>query len=338
MALVQLANVVIPEVYETYTAVDSPETTLFFTSGIAVTNELLLTAFAGGGNIATLPFWNDLDDSVEPNYSTDSPTDTAVPDLVTTGEMITRIADVNKWYSAANLVVDLAGSDPMQRIRNRFGTWWTRQWQKRILAVCQGLLANNLANNSGDMVVDISIQAGNSATAANLMSGTAFVNALYSMGDLSSEIEAVAVHSVVMAQMTKNDMITFFKPSEDEPAIPTFMGKAVIVSDDMPVVAGTTNGFRYTSILFGRGAIGYAEGTPTELPVEIWSQPLLGNGAGIQSIGERKRMIVHPFGYQFTSNTVTGLSPSNANLALAANWNRVVVRKNVPITFLITNG
>ena len=338
MSLVQLANVVIPAVYETYTAVDSPETTTFFTSGIAVTNELLLTAFNGGGNIATLPFWNDLDDSVEPNYSTDAITDVAVPDNINTGEMITRIADVNKWYAAANLVVDLAGSDPMQRIRNRFGTWWTRQWQKRLIAVCNGLLAANIAQNGGDMVIDVSLQAGLSATSANLISGTAFVNALYSLGEHADNIAAIAVHSVVMAQLVKNDMITYYKPSTDEPVVRLFMGKQVIVNDDMPIVAGTTNGFRYVSILFGPGAIGYAEGTPTELPTEIWSQPLTGNGAGVQSIGERKRWIIHPFGYQFTSNTVTGLSPSLANLALAANWNRVVVRKNVPITFLITNG
>lgn len=338
MALVQLADAVIPAVYETYTANDSPETTLFFQSGVAVTSEALLTAFAGGGNVATLPFWNDLDATAEPNYSTDNPADLATPDKVTSGSMQTRIADVNKWYSAANLVVDLAGSDPMQRIRNRFGTWWQRQWQHRLIAVCKGVMAGNLAANSGDMVIDVSIAAGLSATAANLMSGTAFVNALYSLGDRASEISAVAVHSVVMAQMTKNDMIQYFKPSENEPAVPTFMGKAVIVDDGMPVVAGATNGFRYTSILFGSGAIGYAEGAPTELPVEIYSEPLKGNGAGIQSIGERKRWIIHPFGFSFTGNTITGQSPSNANLTVAANWTRVLPRKTIPITFLITNG
>lgn len=338
MALVQLADVIVPAVYETYSAVDSPETTLFFQSGVAVTNEALLSAFDGGGNIATLPFWNDLDDSAEPNYSTDSPTDVAVPDKVGTGTMITRVADVNKWYSAANLVVDLAGSDPMQQIRNRFGTWWTRQFQHRLIAVCKGIMAGNIASNSGDMVVDVSQQTLVGLTAANLMSGTAFVNALYTLGDKAAEITAIAVHSVVMAQMVKNDMITFFKPSEDMPAIPTFMGKAVTVDDGMPVVAGTTSGFRYTSILFGQGAIGYAEGAPANKPVELWTQPLQGNGAGVDMIGERKRWILHPFGFQFTSNTVTGQSPSNANLALAANWSRVVARKSVPMTFLITNG
>ena len=338
MALVQLTNAYVPAVYESMTAVNSPELTAFFSSGVAVSNEALINAFSAGGQTVQLPFWNDLDDSVEPNYGTDSPTDVAVPDNVSSSLMQARIADVNKWYAAANLVVELSSGDPMQQIKNRFGVWWTRQWQHRLLAVCKGLLNANVAQNGGDMVVDVSIPAGNSATSANLMSGTAFVNALYSLGDHADEIVAIAVHSVVMAQMVKNDMITFFKPSEDEPAIATFMGKAVIVDDGMPVVAGGTNGFIYTSILFGRGAIGYAEGLPQELPTEVWSQPLQGNGQGVQSIGERKRWILHPFGYQFTNNTVTGVSPTNTNLALAANWNRVVSRKLVPITFLKTNG
>jgi hypothetical protein len=338
MALVQLSDVVIPAVYETYTAVNSPETTLFFQSGVAVTNEALLAAFDGGGNVADLPFWNDLDDSAEPNYSTDNPSDVAVGDLVTTGKMTTRVSDMNKIYTAANLVVDLAGSDPMQQIRNRFGTWWMRQWQHRLIAMMTGLLNANVAQNSGDMVENVSIAAGNSATAANLIGGTAFVNALYNLGDRAANITAVAVHSVVMSQLVKNDMITFFKPSQDAPAIPTMMGKVVIMDDSLPVVPGATNGFVYTSILFGHGAIGYAEGVPTELPVQLWNEPFGGNGAGITSLIERKRLILHPFGYQFTSASVAGQSPTNAEMATAANWSRVVVRKNVPITFLVTNG
>jgi hypothetical protein len=339
MALVQLTDAYIPQVYATMTSVDSPEKTAFFSSGVAVTNEALINAFSAGGSTVDLPFWNDLDDTAEPNYGTDSPTDLAVPDKVGSAKMVTRIADLNKWYSDANLVTDLSGSDPMQHIKNRFGTWWTRQWQKRLLALCKGLYNANVAQNAGDMVVDVSIPAGLSATSANLMSGTAFVNALYTMGDAADQIVAVAVHSVVEAQMVKNNMIQYFKPSENEPAIGIFMGKQVIVDDGMPVVAGATNGFVYTSILFGKGAIGYAEGVPSKLPTEVLSEPLKGNGAGVQSIGERKRWIIHPFGYQFTNNTVSaGTNATNANLTLAANWARVVTRKLVPMTFLRTNG
>jgi hypothetical protein len=338
MALVQLAQAYIPSVYDTMKSIDSPEKTAFFTSGVAVTNQALLDAFSGGGSTVDLPFWNDLDDSAEPNYGTDNPSDVAVPDNVASDKMVARVCDLNKWYSAANLVVDLSGSDPMQHIKNRFGTWWTRQWQKRIIALTKGLYNANVAQNSADMVVDVSLAAGLSATSANLIGGTAFTNALYTLGDAADKISAIAVHSVVEANMVKNDMIQYFKPSANEPAVGVFMGKRVIVDDGMPVVAGGTNGFIYTSVLFGSGAIGYADGVPTELPHDYLNEPLKGNGAGVQSIGERKRWIVHPFGYRFTSNTITGTNVTNANLTVAANWTRVVNRKLVPLTFLRTNG
>ena len=52
---------------------------------------------------------------------------------------------------------------------------------------------------------------------------------------------------------------------------------------------------------------------------------------------------MHQFGYRFTSNTITGngtettaRSASWSDLALAANWERVVDRKEVPMAFLIT--
>jgi hypothetical protein len=38
---------------------------------------------------------------------------------------------------------------------------------------------------------------------------------------------------------------------------------------------------------------------------------------------------MHPQGFSWTENTVTGsISPSDANLALAANWDRVFAAEN----------
>jgi hypothetical protein len=120
MALVQLSDAYIPEVYESYTQVDGPELTAFLQSGIAVRDAGISAAFANGGEINDIPFWKDLDSSIEPNYGTDNPADIAVPNKITSGLMINRIASLNQTYSAADLVSELSGSNPMQRIRNRF--------------------------------------------------------------------------------------------------------------------------------------------------------------------------------------------------------------------------
>lgn len=338
----RLADVIIPEIYLDYQSVDSPEKTAFFESGVAVRSPLLDNAVTDGGRIVHVPFWKDLDATQEPNYSTDDPAVDAVPNKVVAGEQVARLAHLNQGYSTTDLSGELAGSDPMQRIRNRFGTYWMRQWQRRALASLIGVMADNIANDSGDMVEDISIADGNNATASNLFSRSAFTEAAFTLGDMFESVGAIAVHSVVYKRMVDNDDIDFVEDSQGRLTIPTFLGRRVIVDDQMPVVAGGTSGFIYTSILMGPGVVGYGEGSP-KVPVEVERDAKAANGGGVETIWERKSWLLHPFGFKFTSTTLTGgaataRSANLADLRLAANWDRVVERKNVPLAFLRTNG
>lgn len=47
-------------------------------------------------------------------------------------------------------------------------------------------------------------------------------------------------------------------------------------------------------------------------------------------------MALHPLGYQWKESSVAGASPLIAELADAANWERVVERKAVPLAYLLT--
>jgi hypothetical protein len=334
----RLSDVIEPAVYMSYTAVDNPETTALFQSGIVTRNAVLDEKARTGGKTVDLPFWNDLDPTVEPNYSTDDPDVAAGTGKVDAAEMVARIAYLNKGYCTTDLTGEIAGSNPMQRIRNRFGTYWARQWQRRVIAAAKGVLAKNIATNSGDMVRDASIADGNAATSANLFSRSNFTAAAFTMGDAVDGIQAIAVHSVVFKRMVDNDDIDFIPDSKGALTVPTFMGKRVVVDDSMPVVAGGTSGFVYTSVLFGAGAFGYGEGTPLN-PVEVLRDPKAGNGGGAEFLFERNTWLLHPTGHKFLSATMNGGTSANlADLALAANWSRVVVRKNVPLAFLKTNG
>lgn len=340
MALVRLSDAIIPEVYTSYTAVDTPELTAFFNSGAVVRNELLDQFASGAGKTIEIPFWTDIDPTDEPNYSDDDPSHLSSPDKIGSGEQIARRAFLNKSLSAADLVSELAGSNPMQRIRNRFGTYWTRQWQRRALATAVGVWLSNVANNASDMTIDISIADGNAATAANVFSRSSFVDAAFTMGDLADTFRAIAVHSIVYKRMTDNDDIEFIPDSKGQLTIPTFLGRTVVVDDGMPVIAGGTSGFRYVSVLFGEAAFGYGDGNPL-VPVETFRNPDQGNGGGVETLYERKTWIIHPGGYQWieTGTPLGGVvSPNLADLRSATHWSRVVPRKNVPIAFLVTNG
>ena len=71
MATTRLSDAVIPAVYAGYAAEDSPENTAFFDSGVIVRNPLLDEKANTGGQEIQIPFWRDLDASVEPNASND---------------------------------------------------------------------------------------------------------------------------------------------------------------------------------------------------------------------------------------------------------------------------
>jgi hypothetical protein len=345
MATTRLADAVIPEVYADYQAENTPERTAFFESGVVVRNAMLDAKASTGGQEIQVPFWRDLDASVEPNASNDDPADMASPNKLGSGLQKARISYLNQGYSAADLVVELSGSDPMQRIRNRFGTYWQRQWQRRVIASAVGLLADNVANDDGDMVYD-------GATA--LWSRQAFTSAVFTLGDAFGQLSAIAVHSLAYKQMIDADDIDFVPDSQGNLTIPTFMGQRVIVDDSMPATsAGDPATITTTAVLFGAGAFGYGEGDPL-VPVEIERQARAGNGGGVETLWERKTWILHPFGYQFTGDDITNranangrtgadttvdeFSPLLADLRKAANWNRVVDRKNVPIAFLKIKG
>lgn len=336
MATTRITDVIIPEVYESYTAVNSPEKTNFFESGVIVRNSMLDAKANEGGETVNIPFWKDLDSSVEENLSSSDPAVVATAQKVTTAKQVARKVLMNQWYSNSDVASELAGSDANQHVRNRFGTYWMRRFQKKLIAITKGLFADNVAANSGDMVVNVAAESTGAQTAATKWSRANFTAAVFTMGDASENIKALGVHSAILKQMVDADDIDYIADSQGSLTIPTFMGKRVIVDDGMPVTAGTTSGFKYTTVLYGEGAFGYGEGS-AQVPVELKREALQGNGGGVEYIGERKTWMIHPFGYKVVATPAGEGGFTNTELASASTWERVVDRKSVPLAFLVTN-
>ena len=338
---VRLSDVFVRPVYESYTALNSPEKTALFTSGMVSTNALLSALAKSGNTEGTVPFWLDLDATGEPDYTNDDPADFAVPGKVGTSTMKYRKAFVHKAFSSMDLVAELMGANPLQHIRNRFGFWWTRQLQKRIVAVANGILAANVAQDGGDMVVDISALVGDAAK----FNALSVLDAEYSLGDAVGGLTGIAVHSMIAKSMAKLDMLTTEKDSEGNVIVSRYGDKVVVIDDSLPV-SGVGADRVFTSVLFGAGAFGFGgaegtafglgEGTPLN-PSYVTREELAGNGGGQEIIGERKTWLLHPFGFSWVEaggGALVEFSPTLANLATAAKWDRVVDRKQVPMAFL----
>lgn len=337
MAYTALTDAFVPAVYRTYSVVDNLEKNAFVQSGVMVTDPAMTELAGGPGQLTTLPFWNDLDATVEPNYSNDVYGDVATPQKINSGTQIARISQLNEGFSSADLVKELAGSDPMKRIASRVDNYWLRQSQRRLIATAVGVFNDNVADNAGDMVVDISITTG-TPDSTNQFGVAPFIDAALTLGDQLDNVSAIAMHSVVYGRALKNNEIDFLQDSTGVLSIPSYKGKRVIVDDGLPTF-GTGLVRQYLSILFGPGAFGYGVGNP-RVPEEVDRAPDRGNGGGIETLWTRRTWVLHPFGYKWLETTITGpgLAPTWADLKLATNWSRVLERKQIPLAFMLTNG
>src|SRR5687767_8387849 len=205
MPQVTLSDVIIPDVFTSYITVDSPEKTAFATSGVLSAGGAWDAYAATPGYTTTMPYWNDLDASIEPNYGNDVYTDIAEPQDINAGEQVARIAMLNEGWAAMRFVKELLKQDPMQRIASRINAFWDKQLQRRAIAVSLGIYNDNVTSGASDMVIDISSQTPGTIVDANRFQLSAFVNAAFTLGDNYENLKAIAVHSVVARQMVLND-------------------------------------------------------------------------------------------------------------------------------------
>lgn len=309
----------------------------FLQSGILMSDPRISAMATGPGQIGDLPFFKGLTND-EPSYSTADPAVTSSPAYTTGGTQKYMSSHTNKSWSAMDLARELGLQDPMGAIVNRVAKYWAVNTEKRVINSAQGILLDNIANDSSDMLNAIHNEEGTAAVAANKISAEAVIDAGATMGDHSEDLAAIAMHSVVYNNLQKLNLIDFIPDSLGVVRIPTYLGYEVIVDDALVPRAGTTDGYVYTTILFARGAVAYGAGTP-ETPSEIDRLPAAGNGGGQDVLYSRTTEIVHPWGFQFVSGGIAGQTATYAELAAAAQWDRVFAnRKNIGIAFLTSNG
>jgi hypothetical protein len=330
MAQVQISDVVVPAEFTAYQVENSFVSTAFYRSGVALPNAVIQEQLAAGAESFTVPFWMD-DGETEPNYSNDNPASIGATLKIGAYPQVVRKAFVNQSWGVANLAAELSGSDPLQRIQARVQAYWDRQMEARLIASLNGVLAANVANNGGDMVVDVT------ATANPDFNAEAVIDTALTLGDRLEDIKCIAMHSSVYSEALINNLIEFIPQSEGLP-IKTFRGLAVMLDDSLwySDIGGV---IKYVSVLFGHGAVGYGFAEPrTGYGTEIWRIPSAGMGGGITQLWSRHNLAIAPLGWSWSDGGgLTADSPSLADLATASHWTRVSVsRKQCPIAFLLT--
>ncbi len=262
-----------------------------------------------------------------------NPGNDSSPLKLTTGQEVAIRHNRNQSWSSADLSGQLSGADPMSAIANRVAAYWARQEQRTTIATIQGIIADNIANDSGDMVKDVSTTG--AIADSNRFSAEAFIDACQTLGDRQEDLAAIAVHSVIYTRMKKLNLIDFIPDSQGGDPIPTYQGRRVVVDDGMPVFTDTN--LKYSSYIFSAGVLAYGTGSP-RVPTAVHRQELAGNGGGQEVLTQRRELILHPRGFKWLDASCAGQSPTNTELKAAANWDRVFERKLCRIVELRTNA
>lgn len=316
MAASVMGDVVVPEVFTRYVIERTAELSALWQSGIVA--PVPNVNIGEGGATVQMPFWQDL---------------TGAAQLLTTGANLSvsaitaqkDVAVVNARalvYGAKDLAVDFAGDDPLRQLGDLYASKWARVFQTTAISVLNGATGAMAAESPTVNTYDISALSG----AASAFDGEAFIDALGQLGDAETRLTAVGVHSATYRKMKKDGLIEFIREFEGAEAIPTYMGKRVIVDDGMPVNAGV-----YTTYLFGAGALGFVEGSP-KVPTEVERNALVGGGE--EYLVSRRHYVLHPRGIAWTpasGGVPAADTPSDAEQGNAANWTRVYEPKNVRI-------
>lgn len=336
MAKTAVADIIIPTEFERYTIERTAELSDFVKCGIIEHAPEFDELAAGGGRTAEMPFWKDL--TATRQLLSDS--GTLSVNKITSDKDIARIQNDAQAWSVNHLAKVISGDDPMQAIVDLVADYWARTDQALLISCLKGVFAAASMAGNKLSIASETIAGQSSSTRLN---GSTFVDATATLGDRADRLTAVAMHSATEAALRKLDLIDFIPDSEGKAQIKTFQGRRVVVDDALPVRAGTTDGYVYTSYLFGPGA--FAKGAA---PLD--SAPLQG-GHGTEGVElarvpldsdtvliNRRRYILHPRGVKFTSASVAADSPSNAELEMAANWTRVFENKNVRMVAIEHNN
>jgi hypothetical protein len=334
----KVEDIVIPEVFEQYVIERTAELATFYAGGIVGRDPAFDALAAGPGKTAEMPFWRDISGDRQILHDSNA----IETRKIGTSQDTARIHnDANAW-SVTLLATLLAGADGMEAIIQLVGAYWARESENMLVATINGVLAAFDAEVGDPNLLKIGSEAASGVSEDSVLTGITFNNARQKLGDQKERLVAIAVHSEVENDLLNQQEIDFIPSADGRSMVKTFKGLRVIMDDDLPKRAGTTDGAVYTSVLFGEGAIGNGN-APLTKPVR--------NGGGTEGVEfsrvalhsddvliNRRRMILHPRGVKWNEHSsISDGGPTNAQLQAAARWTRVYEPKNVRIVGIVHN-
>ena len=325
--LTQLADIITPEIYNTYMRTKTAEKSAFVQSGIAVADERVSRNITAGGLLVNMPYWNDLSGADEVLDDGDTGLTTG---KITAGADIACVMYRGKGWQVNELSAVVSGDDPMGALMNRLTDFRLRKEQQVLISVMNGLFGT--ADNEGPLAEKHLNDISTATDAAAKINGSAILDTKQLLGDAYTRVNTLVMHSAVYTALQKQQLIEYIPEANNTNIqIPTYLGYRVIIDDGVPF-SGTGADTVYDTYLFGTGSIGRNSGEPSSLTTFEKARDA---AKGNDYIYTRWAITMHPYGVKWTNASVSGITPSNEDLANPLNWEMVYEdHKNIALLCL----
>lgn len=270
-----------------------------------------------GSYYGTIPFYGRIGGDAL-NY--DGNTDITATNMDTFEQSVVAVGRAKAWTEKDFSVEITAGVNFMDEVAKQVAYYWDDVDTGIILAILKGVFAMTGDANKvfvDNHTYDITAEVDNEITATTLNSAIQKAS-----GDKRAKFSVVFMHSAVATNLENQNLLEYLKYTDKEGvqrALPlaTWNGRMVIVDDGMPTEAAADGKTKYTSYVFGDGAIRFAN-LGAKVPFEM-ARDAKTNG-GEDTLYSRRRMCFAPYGVSYIKASQASLSPTNAELENGANW------------------
>ncbi|MBR1810254.1 MAG: coat protein [Clostridia bacterium] len=323
MAITQLGDIIVPELFDPYVVNRTKELSALFDSGIVTNNSEFDRLASEAATIHNMPFYEDLTGESEPIIEGAALT---AKQIASNKDVSTTIRRANMW-AATDLAAALSGYDPMMAVADLVAGFWARDLQKELVACLKGVFGTYQADGGSvtpmaDHIADITKSG---SAEAKKISAAAFIDALQLLGDAQGSLTSVVMDSATKAYLKKQNLIETQRDSTSV-EFSTYQDRRVIVDDGCPV-----DGDVHTAYIFGEGAVAYGVGDPVgNVSTEIVRDGKM--ASGVDYLVSRRTFILHPRGVKWTDKVREHIeTPTRAELALPENWQPIYEPKQIRV-------
>lgn len=331
-----------------------------------------------GGNFISVPMTGLIGGSVL-NY--DGSTDITATSLDTFLQSMIVVGRAKAWEEK-DFSFDITGTDFMEKIGEQTANYWDDVDQSTLLSILTGMFGVTADNFSERHTLDLTGGTGDAAKVGATSLNSAIQKAA---GANKNIFAVAIMHSEVATNLENMQVLEYFKENDANGIqrstnLATWNGRVVLIDDDVPTAntyskttdttktAGKTyytksgdnyteftgasftsgtdyyevSGTTYTTYILGQGAFDYCD-CGAKVASEIYRDPLKTGGKDM--LITRQRHLYAPRGFSFVQPTTAIVSPTDAQLATAANWTVVKNTSNeyyntraIPFARILSKG